>query len=155
MQVAAETSDTITGNQHCHCTKCHWSTYEKLSSRLDSVEQLLHQILSAEWKQSSDSRSHHYCSVSTQTISNDVEILSTCTQTHDYLKKEIDAIRKQTKEDYQFDLIQCKHKAKAEDDSLWVQNEALSLQISILSKELDGCTEHRNCASLKGTNLLK
>ena len=76
-------------------------------------------------------------------MSNDVERLSTCTQTHDYLQKEIDAIRKPTKEDFQFDLIQYKHKAKAEIDSLRVQNEALSLQISILSKELDRCTKHR------------
>ena len=143
VQVAAETSDTITGNRHCHCTKCHWSPDEKLSSRLDSVEQLLHQILSAKWEQSSDTRSHYYCSVSTQTMSNDVERLSTCTQTHDYLQKEIDAIRKQTQENYQFDLIQYKHKAKAEVGSLRVQNEALSLQISILSKKLDRCTEHR------------
>ena len=39
--------------------------------------------------------------------------------------------------------MQFKHKARAEVDSLRVHSEAFSLQLSILSKELDRCTEYR------------
>ena len=76
-------------------------------------------------------------------MNNDVNKSTSGTQTHDFFQKEIDTMRKEAKEDYQFDLVQFKYKTRAEVDSLRVQNEAFSLQMSILSKVLDRCTEYR------------
>ena len=140
---ATETCHESDRRPDCHCIKHHCVVDDRLTSQLANVEKLMPQVLLAEWKLPSTYRPHHSCSVSTQTMNNDANKSTSGTQMHDFFQKEIDTMRKEAKEDYQFDLVQFKYKTRAEVDSLRVQNEAFFLQLSILSKELDRCTEYR------------